>query len=322
MFSLFSSSFITETYLTEQQLENFENNEERVESIKEHSYRIASNELLNPEKIVKTILESECLECQKKMVELESKNSTDAKLFKKEDSYWQDKEELYLEIEKWIRENNDKIPSWQVAGPLNYGMLLEEMKDAITKKFKAMVFSGNLMTEEQLTKNHIREIFYPTTVRGSDKLTRIWGAEFLKSNLVGDTTLDAAEHFLIVDDSASEIEVQVWHDEYPYLSIVNNAHILSQKIEGIEKAWEYRCSVKLNELRYRDFKDPGNIICDSKGKGWVVDTELKGFDHPKLSGDLYLIKDYLKKRFKVLAGEKHSCLYQTFKISVADLKLK
>jgi len=128
--------------------------------------------------------------------------------------------------------------------------------------------------------------------------------------------------FLIVDDSASEIEVQVWHGEYPYVSIVSNAHILSQKIEGTKNAWEYRFSGKLDELQYRDFTDPGNIICDSKGTGWVVDTELKSFDSPKLDRSSYLVQDYLKKRFRVLAGEEYFCLYQTFKISVADLKLK
>jgi hypothetical protein len=315
MLSLVGSPFTKET---EQKVENTQNNEKQVNH-NGHSYSIGSHELPNAEEIVNKILEQEKNEYQKEMLELESESPFD-EFLKKEDSYWQDKEKLYLKIEKWVRENSDKISSWQVAGPLNYGMSLEQMKDVITKKFKKMVFSGNLMTDEQLSKNHNREIFYPTTGRGGNNLTRIWGAEFLKSNLIDDETLKAAEHFLIVEDSASEIEVQVWHGEYPYVSIVSHAHILSQKIEGVGKAWEYRFSGKLDELRYRDFKDPGNIICDSKGRGWVVDTEMKSFDFPKLNRSAHLVQDYLKKRFKVLSGEENSGLYHTFKISVADFK--
>jgi len=191
MLSLVGSPFTREA---EQKVENTQNNEEHVEH-KGHSYSRGSNELPNSEEIVKKILEQEKNEYQKNQHELESKKSPFAKLLKKQDSHWQDQEELYLEIEKWISENSDKIPSWQVAGPLNYAMSLEQMRNIIVKKFKEMAFSGNLITEEQLTKKNNREIFYPTTDRGGNNLTRIWGAEFLKSNLVDDTTLNAAEHF-------------------------------------------------------------------------------------------------------------------------------
>lgn len=274
-----------------------------------------------PEEVVEKILQKEKAKYEKEMLELES-DSPLFELLKQEDSYWQNQGELYLKIEKWVRENSDKIPSWQVAGPLNYGMSLEQMKSVITNKFKEMTSSGNLLTDEQLTTNRDREIFYPTTGRGDNNLTRIWGSEFLKSNLIDDETLNAAEHFLIVDDSASEIEVQVWHGEYPYVSIVSNAHILSQKIEGVRKAWEYRFSGKLDELRYRDFTDPGNIICDSKGKGWVVDTELKSFDSPELNRSAYIVQNYLKKRFEVLSGENYGRLYQIFKIPVSEIGIK
>ena len=282
-----------------------------------------SQSIENPtaEEVVNKIIQKEKCEYEKNMLELESESPI-VELLKKEDSYWQDQEELYLKIEKWVRENSDKVPSWQVAGPLNYGMSLEQMKDVITNKFKEMAFSGNLLTDEQLTTNHNRETFFPTSGRGGNNLTRIWGSEFLKSNLIDDETLNAAEHFLIVDDSASEIEVQVWHNIYPYVSIVSNAHILSKKIEGVRTAWEYRLSSKLDELRYRDFTDPGNIICDSKGKGWVVDTELKSFDPPKLNRNANIVQNYLKNRFEVLSGEKYGLLYQTFKISVSEIGIK
>jgi hypothetical protein len=316
MFSLTGSSFVRGE--EQKVLENHNNHEGQAQHTG-HTYNIGNNELPNTTEIVKSILESEKLEYQRKM---DSGGSLRARFSKKDDSYWQDKEELYLEIEELIRENSDAIPSWQIAGPLNYSMSLEQMKDAITRKFKELVLSGNLMTEEQLTKEHNRENFYPTTGRGGDNLTRIWGAEYLKSNLMDNTTLNATEHFLIVEDSASEIDVQVWHGEYPCVTTVNNAHILSKKIEGVGQAWEYRYSPTLDELKYRDFKDPGNIIRDPNGTGWVVDTEMKSFDSPNLDNNSHQIQDYLKRRFKVLAGKEYLCTHQTFKISVNDLNLK
>jgi hypothetical protein len=72
-----------------------------------------------------------------------------------------------------------------------------------------MASLGNLLNEEQLTTNHNREIFFPTTGKGGTNLTRIWGSEFLESNLTDDEILNVAQHFLIVEDSASEIEIQV-----------------------------------------------------------------------------------------------------------------
>lgn len=305
MLPLTSSPFNKET---EQRTENTQNNEKQVKH-GGYSYSISKNELPKSEEIVKQILEQEKNEYQKEILGFEE-------ILKKEDSEWQNKERFYLKNEEWIRENSDKIPLWQVTGPLNYGMSLEQMQDVITNKFKEMAFSGNLMTEEQL-KNYDRETFYPTTQRGGDNLTRIWGAEFLKSNLIDSKTLNAAEHFLIVDDFASEIEVQVGLNEYPILYFVRNAHVLSQKIEGDEASSKYSCSGKLAKLGYKDYQDPGNIICDSKGTGWVVDTEWKSFDKPELDRTSEQFQEYLKKRFEVLSGVKTSFL--TFKISVADL---
>jgi hypothetical protein len=276
---------------------------------------------LNSEEIVNKIIETEKSELQAEKRHLELKKSPFAECLDRPDSYWEGHEKLYIKIEKWLLKNRDEFPSWHPAGPLNYGMSLGQMKDAITKKFQEMAASGNLMTEKQLDQNHKREFFYPETGKGSDNLTRIWGAEFLKSHLQDSSTMNAAEHFLIVNDSASEIEVQVWHNNYPYLSTVKNAYILSQKIEGDKQAWSYRFSGKLDELQYRDFTDPGNIIRDAKGIGWIVDTELKSFDPPHLTTDAAVIRDYLPKRFKALTGQEYRCLFQTFKVAVADLHL-
>ena len=279
------------------------------------------SEFSKPEEVVRRILQIEICEYENEMLESESDPFL-AELLKKEDSEWEKQEKLYLKIEKWIRENSDKIPTWEVTGPLHYGMSLNKMKEVIKQKFRDMASSGHLMVQKSLDETHDRTNFYPTLGRGGNNMTRIWGAEFLKSNLLDDTTLRAADHFLIVDDEASEIEVEVWHEAQPHLYIVNNAHILSKKIEGDPQAGDYRFSNTLDKLGYRDFKNHGNIIRDSNGIGWIVDTELNSFDAPHLTRSACLIQNYLKKRFEILCGENYNGLYQTFKISVSELDLK
>lgn len=158
--------------------------------------------------------------------------------------------------------------------------------------------------------------------RGGSNLTRIWGAEFLRSNLQEHGALNAAEHFLIVDDTTEEIEVQIaMCNDYPHLSSVNNAHVISKKVDGVGEAWSYRYSNPLKSVGYNDFKDPGNIMKDAEGIGWVVDTELKSFDPPKQSPDP-LLNHYLIRRYKALSTEDCSTSCQIFKIKVADLNLK
>lgn len=276
---------------------------------------LGTNMLPTPEEMASKVINLDIYNNNKKIEE--SKNSFFAKCFTKEDSYWEDQKKLYIEIENWVRDNPDKIPSWQVAGPLNYSMSPNQMKDVITNKFKEMANSGHLLTEDTLCKER-RESLYPTNRRGSANLTRIWGAEFLKSNLEKENNLDAADHFLILDNSETDIEVEVWYDKYPYLSVAKNAHILSKKIDGVAQARSYMLSSQLQKLGYRDFTDPGNILRDENGIGWVVDTEQKSFHPQELDRDLGLVNDYLRKRFKVLAGEDH-LHFHTFKIPVADL---
>lgn len=266
---------------------------------------------LSPEELAVLVVERDKKDFQQEFSEMESP-------FEVSQPNWEKKKKKYRALEEKIRSASVAIPSWPVAGPLNYGMTLEKMKEVITNKFMEMANSGHLISEKQLESCN-RESFYPPDKKGGDNLTRIWGAEFLVSNLKHEKAINAPEHFFIIEDPASEIEIQVWHGPYPYLSIVKkNGYILSRKIEGEPKALEYRCSTDLAKLKYKDFGDPGNVIKDSKGTGWVVDTELKSFDPPNLSRESALIQNYSKKRFDVLAGDEFSSLFQTFKISVAD----
>lgn len=248
-------------------------------------------EEISSENLVEQVLQQEKLECPEK--------ETD----------WETKKLHYLEIEKSIRENRDEIASsssWQVAGPLNYGMSLLQMKEAITNKFKEMAVLGNLMTESHLNKNYDVQTFFKPKVN----LTRIWGAEFLRSNLRGLKTLNAVEHFLIVEDSATEIEVEVSFNTHPSLLSVKKAYVLSKKIDGRECAKESQ-PLELKKLRFQDFSDPGNIICDSNGMRWVVDTEMKSFEPPKLKE-----QKYFTMRFQVLTGKSLGST-QTFKIPLS-----
>jgi hypothetical protein len=178
-----------------------------------------------------------------------------------------------------------------------------------------MIASGNLMTERSFYEKHARENFCLTSDEKGNNLTRIWGAEFLHTNLLDDPTLNTAEHFLIIPDKEQEIEVQVDHLVYPHLSSVNNGYVLSRKIKGSKSAKEYQSSSKLAELLFWDFADKGNIIRDSDNIGWIVDTEAHSFNYPTLDHTPYLTGEYLKKRFIFLAGDAYSPS-QTFKISV------
>ncbi len=112
--------------------------------------------------------------------------------------------------------------------------------------------------------------------------------------------------------------------DFPTFANVGNAHILSKKIEGDRAADQYKGD--LWGLGYRDFADPGNVIRDSEGIGWVVDTEVKSFDPPHVKNRdpvaLDLSNKYLKKRFEILAGTDYDFSGQIFRISVADLNLK
>lgn len=145
----------------------------------------------------------------------------------------------------------------------------------------------------------------------------------MKSKLVSTSNLKAADHYLVVDDSAMEIEVEVWHGEYPSLSIIKNGgYVLAKKITGSNAADQYQFDPKLNEIKYRDFKDRGNIIRDDNEVGWIVDTEWKSFDAPELNRESNELNQYLKNRFAVTAGEDYNCLRQIFKISISSIGLK
>lgn len=239
-----------------------------------------------------------------------------------DDSFWEMQKQMYLGFEKYFRDK-EKVP--QIAGhlgPLHYGMSPSEMEAIVKKIFQEMVSAGKMLRQRDLTK---RATFYPPEPhKGSDDLTRIWGAAFLNANLHEDSKLKAVDHYLIVDDEASEIEVEIFYlnNYYPFPRTVRNAQILRKKIDGVKSAHSltYQCDKNLKALNYVDFKDPGNII--RAGIGWIVDTERKSFDSMEnICQDItfhnYLT--YLKKRFSILYPAE--TFNRRFKISVSDIGL-
>lgn len=301
-------------------------------------------ELPASEVVVQQIIDHEKVEHQKNILEMEKEGPHFYKDLTVDDSYWGDRSKFYLQMERFIRENNEKIPTWKIAGPLHYGMSPSKMKAVIQQKFREMVASGQLMRKATLMRSQDRTTFYPKTGKGRDNLTRIWGANFLKTNLKEHPKLDTAEHYLLVDDDAIEIEVQVRQRgaglfnytlcDYPLLSKIKNAGILSKIIVGKSAAREYLHSQVLKRLNYWDFSDRGNIIRDSNGIGWVVDTEAISFSPPKIDIKYNPLQKYIKKRFDVLFGwdvnidnksdysESNPAYCRTFKIVVSDIGLE
>jgi hypothetical protein len=284
--------------------------------------KIQEDSLPEPDFIVKKVIEQEKAEDK----ETASRLAGCGIQCKEDDTEWERLTKCYLKCEMFIRENPGHIPIREVAGSLHYGMTLNKMKTVIQQKFSDMVASGKMMKEATLIETKDRSSFHPEKGKRIDNLTRIWGAEYLKLNLQKNSKLDAPDHYLIVDNEATEIEVRVAHGRdgsiYPTLTTVRYAQILSQKIAGEKNALSFRSSSELEKLRFSDFGDPGNIISDSDGIGWVVDTEIKSFDAPKLGRSSLQFLEYLKKRFKVLSGNDYDSLCQTFKISLADIGIK
>lgn len=240
------------------------------------------------------------------------------------DIEWEKIKQSYLIIEEQLR--NDKAPpSWDVAGGLDWGMSLEEMQASITEKFVQMAAGGRVLTEKSF-KDQARKTFYPLTGPGLTNLTRIWGADFLKQNFTDVSTLKAVENYLVINDSVTEIEIRLVRGHslvsefpmnYPVISTIENAGVFSKIISGEPKASSYRSSPTLARLQYADFADPGNIREDIDGIGWVIDTEIKSFNPPRMSRFLCLVQDYALKRFSVLTGSN----YHTFRIPISALNI-
>jgi len=278
---------------------------------KNYSLYFSSESEANVKEAVSSIVQQEQNSWSKE--NNESSNSIFKHLFTEPD--WDEKNKLYLKIEKWLCENSAHIPTWEVAGALHFGMSPNDMKETITEKLKEMAKSGRIKLETSIEH---RELYFPND-ESRNNLTRIWGAQFLQKQLEKDNDVKAAEHFLIFKESVSEIKINIWlvNSQYPYVSSINfdSGYVLSERIIGEPKATNYKVS-SLIDAGFRDFSDPGNIIEDKNKINWVVDTEAKSFDSPSMNREEQVVTSYLKKRFDFLYSNENQI---TIKIPVSDI---
>lgn len=298
------------------QIENLKIDTEQIKCLKfllDFVYKEHLN--LSPEQVVDKILEKE--KCDYQMRTQVQKQEPIELLFSIEisEAEWEEKKQLYLKIENWVRENKGQVPAWEVSGPLNFSMTREEMKESITKKLKGLIEEGKLMEEHPFNSTHDRNTFFPSPERKCTDLTRLWGSEFLKSQLTDSTTFRTPQNFLIINNGAVDIELRVW-SAGPYLSLssIDNGYIIAEKIEGSPCARDYITALELKKPLYVDFTGIDNILRDDKGKAWVVDTEQKSFAPPELSGGAFIVQEYLKKRFKIFVEPDYQSHYLSFKI--------
>lgn len=251
--------------------------------------------LENPEK--RTILDSE-ENLKKRIQRLKNslrENSDDLiEQYSEEYNYYEDYEE-YNYYEEYIRNPENVIFTWKVAGPLHFAMSQDKMREKIIDVFKAMVESGHLMTKNDFEEQIDQETIFPMQ---TNDLTRIWGANYINEHK---NKITAAKHYLVIDNDES-FTVNVWLETNYYQpclrSVKSGGYVVAEKIEGVRAASDYKFSEFLDAIKYRDFADPGNVIeSDSRGPV-IVDTEIKSFDI-ELKGYARQLS-YLKDRFFAL----------------------
>lgn len=274
---------------------------------------------LTPEQVVNKILEKEKnrLAMQKKPV-----TPIERLLFiEKSEAEWEKDKQLYLKIENWLRENKNQLPSWEVAGGLNFNMSRKEMKEAITQKFQVLAREGKLIEEEVFNATQKREEFFPPPERRMTDLSRLWGSEFLRSQLPTQSAFSSPQNFLIVNKGATDVEVKVYSGG-PYLALsrVDNGYLVAEKIQGSPCAQQHITAEELKKpVCYVDFTANDNILRDSKGTSWIVDTEYKSFAPPELSSGALIVQTYLQERFKILGQTDYKSDYLSFKIPLSSI---
>lgn len=289
-----------------------------LEFLLEFTYKEHVN--LTPEQVVNKILEED-----KNRLAMQKKPDTPMEVLffiEKSEVEWEKDKQLYLEIENWLRDNKNQLPSWAVSGGLNFSMSRKEMKEAITQKFQALANEGKLIEEDTFNTTHKREDFFPPPERRITDLTRLWGSEFLKSQLPSESTFSTPQNVLIIDKGATDVEVKVYSGgPYLALSTAENGYILAEKIQGSPCAKQCITAEELKKpVYYVDFTENDNILRDSKGIAWIVDTEYKSFAPPELSSGALIVQNYLKKRFKILGQTDYRSEYLSFKIPLSSIK--
>lgn len=162
-------------------------------------------------------------------------------------------------------EIKNQFPRYQIAGNTSYFMTLEELKNHISIWLKHMRQQHQLITRAEFAKMNQSQ-WYPKT----SNLTRIFGAEYLK-NMLRDPSIRVPK-YLIVVDNMQDIRIEIkWDFCFPIIKNING-ELYAEHIIGTGVAGK-----KLIGYGYTDYSAPENILMDSHGIYYVVDTEYKSF---------------------------------------------
>lgn len=218
------------------------------------------------------------------------------------------------EIENFLLENEEiykKRLNLPIAGNISYMLNLDEINEVLKNKVHTLMNMGKIVHQ---TNFHITEWYD----RPSTNLTRIWGADYIK-NLIeesNNTTFDVPEYIIVLENDAKALECSItcMNDKTPMITDLLNGKIYFKKIEGECVANNLRSNMFLNNIGYVDMNgDNCNIIQDSNGINWIVDTEFSAFDFTKLlkSSKQRDIVEFLWLKFRYLYAN------DTFKVELS-----
>jgi len=203
----------------------------------------------------------------------------------------------------------EKHPSTFIFGDIHYAMTLDEMIQKIKLKLMAILKENNIITKKEFKKIKDKYHDCPFT-----KITRIWGAKYLKKKIDDSEYLQKkydVPNYKIVVENLSDIKVLLdfYNPQFPsYHFVPENAAIYFEKIEKGDqhpKSGFFDSNIK-NDLLPLGFIDYGhnNIILGYKKenketiKYYIVDTERKSFKIPVEDHNLYGFIEYMSAKFK------------------------
>ncbi len=200
-----------------------------------------------------------------------------------------------------------------IGGNFNYAMTLDEIKQIIKDKFVAMKRKGLIISKDAYEKIKSSYINRPNT-----DLTRIWGAEWLKTGIELHKNKDYdVPGYKIVSCNQKSINVVLFfgNGRFPIASRLKKKEAFIDFVKIIGHPAGSKPHPLLLKLGYVDFgasqARDANIIQEiSTGKYFVVDLEIKGFQHSEI-GQRKLYEYPVQESFAYYA-------YQKFLLSNED----
>jgi hypothetical protein len=213
--------------------------------------------------------------------------------------YFTSQEEALMQLQK--------NPSISLFGGINYGMTYSQMKKSIEEKFNNINQAGKIVTQKRFEE--IKDFYYTDHADAWSRfesqsktnpilfdLTRIWGAEYLKSKMKESSNLaydyDTPE-YVIVNEDPKNITVSLWFESrFPVVSTLIHGKIYFKRIIGKPIGGSEKVQNEIGEgttVNYVDLptgkvtweneRQHNNIIQEEEtGKIYIVDTEFSSFE--------------------------------------------